>query len=293
VRIVPSYRPGASALHAARAGAGIAFCGSFALVSTLYDNPLVLAGALLGVCAAAAGAGVIAELKRAAWFAVPLAVLIVVVNALVNRAGDTVIFRGGTLFGHRIDVTLEAVQYGGMSALRILVLVSAFALYSATIDPDDVLRLLRRFSYRSALTVSLATRLVPVLQRDAQRISEAARCRPEPPRRSAVTVAAITRALDRAVDVAASLEVRGYAGARRPRRQRVAWSRHDLRVGAAALALGSLAVAGKLAGLGTVDPYPIVEVAAGAPELVLAGLLMLGGAAPFVGARARLGVARA
>jgi energy-coupling factor transport system permease protein len=290
---VPSYRPGASALHAARAGAGIAFCGSFALASMLYDNPLVLAGALLGVCAAAVGAGVVSELRRAAWLAVPLALLIVVVNALVTRGGETVIFRGGEVLGRRLDVTLEAVQYGGMSALRILVLVAAFALYSAVIDPDDVLRLLRRLSYRSALTVSLATRLVPVLQRDAQRISEAACCRAEHPRRGTVMVAAITRALDRAVDVAASLEVRGYAGARRPARARIAWSRHDLRVGAAAVALVAVAVGGRLAGLAAVDAYPAVEVAAGAGEFPLAGAFVLGGMAPFLGAAARLGVARA
>ena len=293
MRVVPTYRLGASPLHAARASLGIAFCGAFALVSMLYDNPLVLGGALLGVVAAAAGAGAIAELRRAAWFALPLAVLIVVVNALVTRGGETVIFRAGEILGRRLDVTLEAVQYGGMNALRILVLVAAFALYSAAIDPDDVLRLLRRVSYRSALTVSLATRLVPVLQRDSQRISEAARCRAEPPPRGAVMVAAITRALDRAVDVAASLEVRGYAGARRPARERTPLSRHDLRVGVAALSLAAVAVSGKLLGLGRVDAYPSVEVASGAGEVLLAAAFVLGGMAPFLGSRARLGVARA
>ena len=291
--MVPSFRPGASALHAARPAVGIAFCASFALVSTLYDNPFVLGGALLGVCAAAAGAGVVAELRRAAWVALPLAVLIVVINALVARGGETVIFRGGTVFGRRLDVTLEAVQYGGMSALRILALVAAFALYSAVVDPDDVLRLLRRFSYRSALTVSLATRLVPVLQRDAQRISEAACCRAVHPPRRTVMVAAITRALDRAVDVAASLEVRGYAGARRPRRERRPWSRHDVRVAVAAATIATLAIAGKLAGAGGVEAYPTVEVALGAREAALAAAFMLMGAAPFAGARARLGVAHA
>ena len=43
--------------------------------------------------------------------------------------------------------------------------------------------MLRRISYRSALTASLATRLVPVLARDASRMSDAARCRPQPPGR--------------------------------------------------------------------------------------------------------------
>jgi energy-coupling factor transport system permease protein len=280
-------------MHAARASAGIGLCGAYVLAALVYDNPLVLAGALLGVCAAAAGAGVLGELRRAAWLAVPLALLVVVVNALVTRDGSTVIARGGEVLGRRLDITLEAVQYGGMSALRILVLVAAFALYSAAIDPDDVLRLLRRLSYRSALTVSLATRLVPVLQRDAQRISEAGSCRPEPPPRGRLAVAAITRALDRAVDVAASLEVRGYAGARRPRRERRPWSRHDLRIASAAVLVAAAAVAGKLAGVGTVDPYPTLELAAGAPELALAATLVAAGIAPFAGARARLGVARA
>ena len=293
MRVVPSYRPGASALHAARASVAIGFCGAFALVSTLYDNPLVLIGALAGVIAAAAGAGVLAELRRAAWFALPLGLLIVAVNAVVARGGETVIFRGGEVFGRRLDITLEAVQYGGMNALRILVLVAAFALYSAAVDPDAVLRLLRRFSYRSALTVSLATRLVPVLQRDAQRISEAACCRPDHPPRGRLMVATITRTLDRAVDVAASLEVRGYAGARRPARERVPLSRHDVRVGIAAVLLASGAVAGRLLGLGRVDAYPSVEVASGAGELLLAGAFLVGGMAPFLGARARLGVARA
>lgn len=293
IGIVPSYRPGASALHSARAGLAVAFCASFALVATLYESPVVLAGALLGVCAAAAGAGVVAELRRAARLALPLAVLVVVVNALVSRDGSTVVARGGEVLGRRLDVTLEAIAYGGMSALRLLALIGAFAVYSAVVDPDDMLKLLRRFSYRSALTGSLATRLVPVLQRDARRISEAACCRPDPPRRTAVAMATLTRSLDRAVDVAAALEVRGYAGARRPPRRRARWSRHDARVAATALAVACAAVAARIGGVGAIDPYPTVQVAAGAPELALAAALALAGAVPFAGARARLGVARA
>ena len=87
----------------------------------------------------------------------------------------------------------------------------AFGLFSACVDPDELLRAFRRVSYRSALTASLATRLVPVLARDALRMSDAARCRPEPPGRLAVARAALSGALDRAVDVAAALEVRGYS----------------------------------------------------------------------------------
>src|SRR5206468_6690548 len=110
----------------------------------------------------------------------------------------------------------------------------AFALFSAAVDPDEVLRLFRRVSYRSALTAALATRLVPVLARDAARMSDAARCRPAALRPATVARAALAGALERSVELAAALELRGYASARRPPRARRPWSRHDLRVGGAA-----------------------------------------------------------
>jgi energy-coupling factor transport system permease protein len=280
-------------LHAARAGVGIAFCASFLAVGVLYSNPIVLAGALAGLVAAAVGAGAAGELRRAARLAVPLAVMLVVINALVYREGDTVIFRGGDVLGRRLDVTLESVAAGGVAALRVLVVAAAFALYTAAVDPDAVLRLLRRVSYRSALTGSLATRLIPVLQRDAERMLEAARCRPAPPARGRVVLATLSRSLDRATDVAAALEVRGYARARPAAGARRPWSRHDARFAAVAFALAAAAIAGKAAGVGGFDPYPSLDVAHGAGELGLALFTVAAGALPFAGSRARLGVASA
>ena len=72
-----------------------------------------------------------------------------------------------------VDVTLEALVYGAVAGLRVLVVVLGFAPYSACVDPDRVLRLLGRIAPRSALTASLATRAVPLLVRDASRLSEA------------------------------------------------------------------------------------------------------------------------
>lgn len=291
--LIPVYRRRPTPLHAARAAVGIAFCASFLAVGVLYSSPIVLAGALAGLVAAAAGAGASGELRRAARLAVPLALLLVVVNALVYREGNTVIFRGGTVLGRRLDVTLESVAAGGVAALRVLVVAAAFALYTAAVDPDAVLRLLRRFSYRSALTGSLATRLIPVLQRDAERMLEASRCRPSPPSRARVVLATLARSLDRATDVAAALEVRGYARARPAGGDRRPWSRHDVRLAALATVVVAAAVAGKVAGVGAFDPYPALSMAHGPAELALAALAAIAGALPFAGGRARLGVAGA
>jgi energy-coupling factor transport system permease protein len=291
-RLAPVYRRRPTALHSARAGAGACFCLSFALLAVLYDNPLVLAAALAALMAAGAGAGVGRELRRAAVVGVPLALLIVVVNALVSQEGLTLLVRGGSFLGRRWDVTLEATVYGGIAGLRVLLLVLAFALFSAAVDPDELLRVLRRVSYRSALTASLCTRLVPVLAGDAARLGEAARCRPRPPGRVAVARATLAGALERAVELAAALEVRGYAGASRPRLAHAPWSRHDRRVAASAALISALAVGAKIAGIGGFEPYPSMSMEAGAAELGLGVALVLAAAVPFVGRAARLGVAR-
>lgn len=292
--IVPVYRPRPSPLHAARAGATAALCGAFALVCAIYEHPLVLAAVLTGVLAAGLGAGVGAELARTARLSVPLALLIALVNPLVYQGGDTLLVRGGTYLGRRFDITLEALAAGGLAGLRVIAFLMAFGLFSACVDPDELLRLLRRISYRSALTASLATRLVPVLARDALRMGDAARCRPEPPGRLAVTRAALAGALDRAVDVAAALEVRGYSRAGRPGRGvRRPWSRHDLRVLGVAVLLAVVAIGGRALGAGPVELYPALQVPARAGEGVLIGLILLSSALPFAGSGARLGVARA
>ncbi|HEX2234474.1 MAG TPA: energy-coupling factor transporter transmembrane component T, partial [Thermoleophilaceae bacterium] len=235
VNIVPVYRRRHSALHSARAGAGAAFCCAFALVGGLYEHPLVLGAALAAVLLAAAGAGVGRDVAMSLKLSLPLALLVAVVNPLVYPEGDTLLVRGGEVLGRRVDITLEAIAAGALAGLRVVVCITALGLLSAAVDPDELLRLFRRVSYRSALSASLATRLVPVLARDATRMGEAARCRPVPPSRLAAVRAALASALERSTEVAAALEVRGYSLAGRSQPERRPWSRHDLRVAGAAL----------------------------------------------------------
>jgi energy-coupling factor transport system permease protein len=292
--LVPVYRSRPSALHAARAGLGASFCCALALVAVLYRHPLVLGAALAGILLSGAAAGVGREVARSVRLALPLALLLALINPLVYQGGETLLVRGGEFLGRRWDVTLEATVEGLCGGLRIVVIIAALAgLLSAAVDPDELLRAFRRISYRSALTAALATRLVPVLARDAARMSDASRCRPEPPGRLSVVRAAMASALDRAVDVAAALEVRGYALAGRPPVRERRWSRHDLRFAVAAAAIAGVALAGAVAGMGRVEAYPTFELALGPAELGLAGALVALAAAPFAGRSARLGVGHA
>jgi len=294
IALVPTYRPTQSALHRARAPVAIAYLAVPALVAVCFDHPLVLAATLAGTVAAGIAAGVGRELARAALFAAPLALFVLVINPIVSQQGLTVLVTGPVLpvLG-AVDVTLEAIAYGALAGLRVLVLMLGFALFSATVDPDELLRLFRRISFRSALSASLATRLVPVLGRDSLRLADAYGLRAAPPvaggarfarsRRAATLTRALTAgALERAVDLAAALEVRGYGLARRPSRATATpWSRAD-RTFAAAAALGwVLAVGGALAGLARFEAYPSLDAAGGPGMLALAVALAAVQVLPF------------
>jgi energy-coupling factor transport system permease protein len=286
---LPSHRRTGSALHAARAGVATLYVAALCVVALSFDHPIVLAAALAAVISAGLAAGVGSELARAARLALPLALLIALINPLVSREGLTVLISGPTVevLG-RVDITLEAVVYGLVFGLRVVVLMLAFALYSAAVDPDEVLRLAGRLSLRSSLTASLATRLVPVLGRDAERIADAYAFRAARPaeggrfarlRRGAILTRALAAgSLERAVELAAALEVRGFAAMPERRRGRAPtpWSRHDIAFASTALAIVTLAVVGAIAGVASFEPYPTLEADLDAATIGLAlGLVAL------------------
>jgi energy-coupling factor transport system permease protein len=284
-----SYRRRSSPLHVARAGAGAVYCLALACAALLVSNPIVLGAVTASVIGAGVMAGVRREMRRAALLAIPMAVVIALINALVTRDGLTVIVRLGQLpvLGHT-DVTLEATAYGLVLGLRAAALILAAALYTAAVDPDEVLRLFRRVSFHSALTATLATRLVPVLARDSRRLADAQRCRPgKPPSRWLLIRATTAGALDRALDVAAALEVRGYGAVRRAPRTSRPWSRHDIAFVVAAVGVVVLAVVSRA--VAPFHAYPSLRLESGFTALGVAGAIVGVALFPFADRR---GIAR-
>ena len=209
-----AYARRAGPLGSAGPGAATAYMGSLALIALALGNPLLIAAA--GV--AAVLAGIISSAGAAlagAWrWALALGVLMVLVNALVVRRGDTVLIRGFDLpvLGP-LDITLEAIAEGGVLALRVIVVLLAFAVLSACVDPDRMLRAVRPLARRSALTATLITRLVPLAGRDHARLREAAGSRgpvASDVGRGALVSRLVAGSLERASDVAATIELRGY-----------------------------------------------------------------------------------
>lgn len=283
-----TYRRRASPLHAARAAAALTWCAALAVAALVASGPLMLGAVIAAVLAGGAAAGIGRELGWALRLALPLALTIAVINALVTRNGLTVIWRFGAvpIIG-QVNVTLEATVYGAVLGLRAAALVLCGVLVSVAIDPDEILRLFRRFSFRSALSASIATRMVPVLIRDSRRLADAQRCRPGPPPGRVQLMRATTAGvLDRALDVAAALEVRGYGATRRaPRSPRAPYSRHDVAFFASALAVVVITVVGRVSGLAPFSAYPRLHAPVGSGEAALALGLLACALAPMLDRR--------
>jgi energy-coupling factor transport system permease protein len=280
-----AYKPRRGPLQDASPGAAVAYLGAIVVVAFLYLNPLVLlaagtAASLAGILAGARGA-----VRAALRMGLSLALLVAAVNALVTSRGETVIARLGDwpLFG-RVDVTLEAIVAGVSYGLLAAATIVAFAVYSACVDPDRVLRALRPFAGRSALTATLVSRLVPVAAADAARLRDAAALRG--PAAAPVGKAPLARrllagSLDRAVDVAATLELRGYSLDAPRARNRRSRSRYDRRFYIVATVVLLTAIAGKLLGADDFQAYPTVAIGFGPATLAVAAVVTLSGLAPL------------
>ena len=313
------YRRLASPLHATRAGVGAIWALALTAAALILYNPLALAALALAVLGAGACAGVGRQLAGTLRTALIVGLPIVAINVLASREGLTVFARLGDLgpFGQG-DLTVEAVVYGAVIALKVTLLMLITTLASLAVDPDELLRGFRRFSFRSALTASLATRMIPVLGADAQRLAEAQRTRPEDPARGvrgrvALLSAIVGGSLERAMEVAATLELRGFAvaaegrpgprrlrlpgsraggsrgGGSRPRGSAIRagrpWSRHDLAFLCSTFAVIALALAGRLSGAASFEAYPLVKMQIDAGTFVLCAGLIAAILLPFVDRR--------
>jgi len=259
-----AYIPRRGPLQSARPGAAVSYLGALVVVAFLYSNPVVLLAAGAAACLAGRLAGARAAVRAALRMGLGLAVLIVVVNALVVDRGETVLARLGhlPLLG-QVDITLEAIVAGVSIGLRAAVTMVAFAVYSACVDPDRVLRALRPVAARSALTATLVSRLVPVAAADAGRLRDAAQLRG--PGAAEVGRGPLARrllagSLDRAVDVAATLELRGYS--------------------LPALVLVA-AILGKVLGGDDFHTYPTIQIGVGPATLAVCAVVLASGLAPW------------
>ncbi|MGI6488076.1 MAG: energy-coupling factor transporter transmembrane protein EcfT [Syntrophomonadaceae bacterium] len=225
-----SYREKDSLIHRLHPAVVVALAASIFILSLVFSHLLYLLGLLLAVGAVIAAAGILAEWGSYLKFSIPLVLLIMLVNGLLVQMGDTVLVAAALPGLGTVKITLEALTYGAGMGLRLLVVISAFALYTHAVHPDKMLGLLGGRGSKSILAATLATRLFPLIIEDFRRITEVQRCRGvrfqegnwRERVRKWVPVAGVllTSSLEQSLRLAAAMYVRGYGSGPRSRYHR-------------------------------------------------------------------------
>ncbi len=155
---------------------------------------------------------------RFALFVIPLAALI---NALLSRVGETVLFAipptwpliGGPL-------TAEALVYGALNGLLLTAFFAAFAALNLAVPIRDLIRFIPRAFYPVAVVASIAVTFAPTTLRQMQQIREAQAIRGHRMRRLRdwlpLFMPLLTGGLERALQLAEAMASRGFAGETAP-----------------------------------------------------------------------------
>jgi energy-coupling factor transport system permease protein len=203
-----------------------ALLGAFAAAALLADRTIsvaVIAVVLLAVCLRAP--------RRRRWpylVGTLLSGLVVFLfSPLLGAYGGVVYWEGPSVpvLG-RIDVTSNELEEALFQGLRLASVGLAFAAYALLLDHDRLLQAGGRLR-RSVLAIALATRLVPTLERDAAGYGEALRGRGvklEGLRgRARLLSPLLAGSLERSLNLAESMEARGFGRPGRTRAPRVGW----------------------------------------------------------------------
>lgn len=278
-----AYVPRRATLQSAGLGPVALFLGAYLLIAFFSTDPIMLVAATTGAAIAGYGCGAGRAVRFSLRLGLGLALFMVVINGLVTDRGATVLLRLGEwpLLG-RVDVTAEALAAGAVIGLRVMGTMVVIGVWSACVDPDRMLRAVSGVAKRSALTATLISRLVPLAASDYSRLGEAAGLRgpgSAPVGRATMANRLLAGSLDRAVDIAATLELRGYGqGVPAPARDSSGRrSRFDRRFLVAGSALTALAVGSLASGFGSLEAYPTIEYSLGAASSTMAAAFLLGG----------------
>ena len=152
-------------------------------------------------------------------------------SPLVARYGGVVYWDGPSVpvIG-RLDVTSEELAEALFQGLRLAAVGLAFAAYALSLDQDRLLLAGGRLR-RSVLAVALATRLVPTLERDAVGFVEALRGRGVAVDgvrgRARLLSPLVAGSLERSLNLAESMEARGFGRPGRTRAPSPSWTSLD------------------------------------------------------------------
>jgi energy-coupling factor transport system permease protein len=254
-----------------------AACIFVALFTTNPAYRAMVLAATFTVLVAAVG---LARLRHLLLGAAAIVTVDVLLNFVSAHLGSTVLFTlpeavpaiGG-------PYTLEALAFGVSNALTIAAAIFAAAPFSLMLEPHDVMDALPSALSRTGTAIAASLNLVPSIVTSFAEVSEAQRFRgwkPRGPRSWAeVIVPVVLTSAESSIQLAESMEARGFASAPRTSFERPRLDRSDwLVVAASGIAVVAFVAAHALGGAADWYAYPSLVAPAIDLPAVIACLLL-------------------
>jgi energy-coupling factor transport system permease protein len=253
-------------------GAWVAWLAAAAVPAFMLRNPLylilILGAAWIVYAALGRSTSIGASWGSFVKVGIFFFVLAIPFNALSMHAGQIVLFSlpatwpivGG-------PVTLEAIIAGAVNGLALLTILVVFAAFNAVVDHYQLLRATPAFLFQAGVVISIAITFVPQMLLCAKEIRQAQRIRGH--RFKGVrdllplVIPLLANGLERAIQLAETMEARGFGGAVDPLSRRQALLSQAATLGA---------LLGLLVGLSILAFFP----AANAWGWILSGLSTVG-----------------
>ena len=102
--------------------------------------------------------GVSSELKNIMKFFIPLSILIIILNPLLNRTGAHKIFLWNNFF-----ITFEAIAYGILMALALLIVILVFSSYNKSVSYQEMLYIFSKKLPIISMIIIMALRFIPLI----------------------------------------------------------------------------------------------------------------------------------
>lgn len=207
-------------------------------------------------------------------FLLPMMVLVVIVNPLINQQGDTILF----YYTQSRYVSLEAAVYGLLMGFMLSSVLLWFSCYNKIMTSDKFVFLFGKLMPAVSLIFSMVMRFVPNYKMQIKKISDGQKCigrdvsngsvREKVRHGIKIVSVMFTWALENAIDSADSMRCRGYGAAARSTFSIYRFDRRDLISGIVLLLAAGIVLAGAVMGACAVSFYPHIAMAeAGGMEL--------------------------
>jgi len=285
------YKDKETAIHKLNPFCKLGWVTSIFVLALIVNNPIYLLLMFLATLPLVIAARVWREWASVIKFAFYLCLAIIVINALVSSHGSHVLWQAPfrlPIIGTPV-LTVEAVLFGVGMSLRLLAIISAFAMLTFTTHPDDLMlsMIKMKLPYKSVLVTSLTTRFIPTLIDDVERISDVQRSRgleldrgnlfQRIKSRMTIIIPLLSNSLDRTVQVAEAMESRAFGhGERRTFYHEVKLSKFDVGILIVSILPLAIGVFMRWLGWGDYQYYPALEkIGLGGFEGLMLALLVL------------------